>query len=62
MIHWFTQLNVNIQTSNNQTKCFWVGWMEEHPVVTLMITHYALDEEFLKNLLNFSMLYLKGVL
>ncbi len=36
--------------------------MEEHPVVTLMITHYALDEEFLKNLLNFSMLYLKGVL
>jgi hypothetical protein len=43
MIHCFTQLNVDIQTSNKQTKCFWVGWMEEHP--HCCITHYALDAE-----------------
>jgi hypothetical protein len=32
-----------IQISNKQTKCFWVGWMEEHP--RCHIAHYALDEE-----------------
>jgi hypothetical protein len=43
MIHWFAQLKVSIQTSNKQTKCFWVGLMEEHP--RCRIAHYALDEE-----------------